>query len=631
MIVNMDDGWDDDFDVDDIVGSGDIPPNKSDILKKFENIKSGSALNGDFISEAMSACTNTVDVDGWDDDDLDLDIADNDTIHPIQVNLNVDKSNESQGRPTLSPTEDGFLRSLRDYMKSLPDVVASLRAVLEAEYNTYEHALHLQEYYESRPQLRDYTVATELPRMEYTVVTSSSSVLVEKQHVADFVLSQPNTILFRCANQSLLADVLAVLTGPDLFIRTQYLATAVASTCRFILHQANVRCDCTINLSLPGISGQRVDIAQLNLSIDFQPEIPSVHYCLKDVVMLVDDYEDAWLEGSAMFLASMSSHDDYFCESESYPTNADAFRDSLLLHLSKTHQIVQSSQTGLSSAWKQLDSVTSVTKKLDFVKRVGGGFIPSLPSADLVIAAGDNFGQDVSPVLQHSHRPGPALFPNDSSDHHRPAPILGGFILSGLTRLAKSVATSEAEQPGSEPLSSRIDCMPFDHFVATRSNTTPLTVHTVGKTANFDGHQVVANSGTTNSCSHSRFELDQHEKDENRNSDTGIEVDGWGDDDLSFEDELQHDENLPSSQVVSLLSRSIPPTPLNYPVDGSGVESLSIKTVKKTMFPTPLHSHADGYSAGFATLSSVPVSHETTADDVIPTRKRWMNPRMIGS
>ncbi len=141
----------------------------------------------------------------------------------------------------------------------------------------------------------------------------------------------------------------------------------------------------------------------------------------------------------------------------------------------------------------------------------------------------------------------------------------------------------------------------------------------------------MANSGTTNSCSRSRFEPDQQEKDENRISDTGIEVDGWGDDDLSFEDELQHDENLPSSQVVSLLSRSIPPTPLNYPYNGSGVESLSIKTVKTTIFPTPLHRHAGGYSAGVATLSPIPVSHETTADDVVPTRKRWMNPRMIGS
>lgn len=624
----MDDGWDDDFDVDDIDGSGDIPPNNSEISKKLEHDKSGSGLIDDLKSAAMSA--DRVDIDGWDDDDLDLDTADDDMVHPIQVNLNVKESTENHGRPSLSATEDSFLRSLRDYMKSLPDVVASLRAVLEAEYNTYEHALHLKEYYESRPQLRDYTVTTELPRMEYTVVTSSSSVLIEKQDVADFLMSQPNTILFRCANQSLLADILTVLTGPDLFIRTQYLATAVASTCRFIIRQAHVRCDCTINLSLPGMSGQRVDIAQLNLSIDFQPEIPSVHYCLKDVVMLVDDGEAAWLEGSAIFLASMSSHEDYFCEMESYPSNADAFRDSLLSHLSKTQQIVQCSQTGLSSAWKQLDSVTSVTKKLDFVKRVGGGFIPSLPSADLVIAAGD-IDQESLPVLQPSHRPEPAHLPDDLSDHHRPAPILGGFIMSGLTRLAKSVATSEAGEPGNEDLSSRVVYKPNDHFVATRPNTTPLIVHAVDKTVDYDGHQVASNSGTMNPCSLSRFEPDQQEEDDMRESDTGIEVDGWGDDDLSFEDELQPDENLSSAPVVSLSSRSSPPTPLNCHVPGSRLESVSIEAVKMAMSPTPLHEHPGGYSEGFATISPIPVSDAVAADDVIPTRKRWMNPRITGS
>ena len=222
------------------------------------------------------------------------------------------------------------------------------------------------------------------------MITSTNAVLIEKQDVADFLLSQPNTILSRSANQSLLADVITVLTGPDLVIRSQYLATAVASTCKFTLRQSQLHCDCTINLSLPGFSGQRVDIAHLDISIDFHPQNPSVHYLLKDVVTLVDFDDPAWLEGSAIFLASMASHDEYCPEFEPFPSNADAFRDSLLLHLSKTQQMVQSSQTGLSSAWQQLDSVTSVSKKLDFVKRVGGGLIPSLPSADLVAAAADS-------------------------------------------------------------------------------------------------------------------------------------------------------------------------------------------------------------------------------------------------
>ena len=128
----------------------------------------------------------------------------------------------------------------------------------------------------------------------------------------------------------------------------------------------------------------------------------------------------------------MSSHDEYFPEFESLPSNADAFRDSLLLHLSKTQQMVQSSQTGLSSAWKQLDSVTSVTKKLDFVKRVGGGLIPSLPSAYLVAAAAVNLGQESYSEPQQCAALDPAVF--STRRLITTAPILGGFIMSGLTR-----------------------------------------------------------------------------------------------------------------------------------------------------------------------------------------------------
>jgi hypothetical protein len=295
------------------------------------------------------------------------------------------------------------------------------------------------------PQLRDYTIETELPRMDYLIVGMDNTMLSEKEDVAFFIANQPNTILFRCANQSLLADVLTVLTGPDRFIRTQHLATAVASTCKFTIYSSHVRCDCRLNLSLPGISGERVDVAHLDFSIEIDPGIPIVNYQLGEIVVLVDSSETDQLMNAAIFLASMSPSDDFVHEFGSYPSNADTFRDSLLLQLSKTQQVVQSSQTGLSSAWKQLDSVANVTRKLDFVKRVGGGLLPSLPSIDLVSLKDEQIWEE-HPSIEKSHRSivdNPALI---SSDRSRPAPILGGFLMSGLTRLAKTVAIPEAEE-----------------------------------------------------------------------------------------------------------------------------------------------------------------------------------------
>lgn len=89
-------------------------------------------------------------------------------------------------------------------------------------------------------------------------------------------------------------------TGPDRFIQHhQYLATAVASKCHFSLHPALVECHCHLNLSLPSATGDRLDVARLEISIHFgQP--PSVTYRLHKVEMLLDDY--TCLRETAAFL-----------------------------------------------------------------------------------------------------------------------------------------------------------------------------------------------------------------------------------------------------------------------------------------------------------------------------------------
>ena len=602
----MDDGWgDDDFDVDDALGDDIALSNEEERTIKVPTKKLTPQINDE--SDV---------VDGWDDDDLDLDIPDDDA-----VDSSIERSRGTDRRRELSAIEQGIYCSLVDYIKSLPHIVSSLNAVFEAEYNTYDNALHLHEYYNTRPRLRDYTLETELPRMEYVVVGRDNTVLTEKQDVADFVANQPNTVLFRCANQSLLADVLTVLTGPDRFIRTQHFATAVATMCKFTLYSSQVHCDCRMKLSLPGISGQPIDVAHLDLSIDLQPEIPSVHYQLKEVVMLMGADEVAQLEDSAVFLAAMAMDDDsFFPEPASAPSNADAFRDSLLVQLSKTQQIVQASQTGLSSAWKQLDSVASVTKKLDFVKRVGGGMLPSL-AMDKVLEE-EAAGQSDSNT-QQPPRPGePSNRAPVSSDPHRPAPILGGFFMSGLTRLAKTVAMPDElptlEEPGPR----------FPNF--TREDDVKET------RIQSHGHNVAqgtidhpANIQRTNDISRSKFLQERRQdglEDNNEN-------DGWGDDDFSIGDEMfseedvPHKGHMPAPDFTRPSSDGRPPISLNSQVQSEANQEAPNPEVRKTPPPPPPIPEA----CKAPPPPPSPDFHYTIQDDIIPTRTRWINRRMLAS
>jgi hypothetical protein len=153
----------------------------------------------------------------------------------------------------------------------------------DVEYNTAAKAAELQTYYAHRLNLGQYTIDTEVPRLDYTVVyrchvVTSSSTTDQKYRVQQMFreamasstttatsTTTPTTatssgrhdpttaraLCIRCANQSLLADVLEVLTGRDRWIRPQLGMTAVAKTCHFYvdLDAAVVQVSATLELS----------------------------------------------------------------------------------------------------------------------------------------------------------------------------------------------------------------------------------------------------------------------------------------------------------------------------------------------------------------------------------------------
>merc|ERR1712157_245950 len=93
----------------------------------------------------------------------------------------------------------------------------------------------LRQYYLSRPQLFAYTMETELHRMDYTV-KEDVGIYTNVDDIRRRYEKKNDLLIWRAANQSLLADVIQCLTGHDNIIRPQCLATAVANKCHFIIN-----------------------------------------------------------------------------------------------------------------------------------------------------------------------------------------------------------------------------------------------------------------------------------------------------------------------------------------------------------------------------------------------------------
>ena len=129
----------------------------------------------------------------------------------------------------------------------------SLRESSQTKLNEYAslNFEKLYDYYKSKKELGRYTLKTEMTRMKYTITTKDNKILSTlpeiQQHYGDgvdddlfcfFALSDddPDSLLWRAANQSLLGDVLEVLSGGNSVIRPSLGASAVAEKVEFNLN-----------------------------------------------------------------------------------------------------------------------------------------------------------------------------------------------------------------------------------------------------------------------------------------------------------------------------------------------------------------------------------------------------------
>ena len=312
-------------------------------------------------------------------------------------------------------------------LQNVPALIQKLNDEFRNKTNTTKVAEELIQYYSSRPKLKSYTLQTELPRMQYTVYPDQhSSALTETTSIQARYLKEDSQVrkstatidrnshhedmIWCAANQSLLSDIIAVLTHmrPNPLIRMDLLITAMAQHCHFILffnkslpHHNTLHCTCELSLQIPNLHQTFVNIT---IDIDFSPFIIKIDQNALPFVCRVTDIHPFSFSPNEIHRMSetiaqdflLSEKNDYYPnndKSSKYsPGNQDhlfSLRDSYLISTAATqvvadtanaatHMAVDTSQ-GLKSAFHQMDTAVNIQSKFKFFQNVF-----SLPSAELL-------------------------------------------------------------------------------------------------------------------------------------------------------------------------------------------------------------------------------------------------------
>ncbi len=509
-------------------------------------------------------------------------------------------------------------QKLLEYMEELQDtsLTRAINDELDLKHNNNpEKALDLCRYYHERENLRAYTLDAEVPRMDYQIMISDALILTEAQEIQYHFLHHPvdnlaDDMLLRASNQSILADVFPIMTGPDKVIRMQFGANAVAEKCRLVLDMRGMRTlqvECEITISVPSGIGVRVqgsgaptstpnaklDLASLRLLVNFSPEpsAPFIKYQLVSIKPLLNIHKDADREkiriaSNAMDynevmeqIAMMKEHEMAMVQPE-FSANV---RDNFLNSLIATH--TQNTAEGFKSAWRDIDHVVNVSSKLNLLKKA----MPVLPSTDDILSA------EYEEEHEHEHTSGTLKFPRPrdtppitaapvpnsfqqqvlppppppnqamqressaSSSGGPPKPLIGGMLMSGITRLAKAAASHPEHQQSAIPTLYRKEIPPApvpvpppppppahpsetDGQSVTKSAVMATNVNAPAKDSSTRATVGGASTSTSRSFHLSSSAALNDAVDDDLNDDDDLSTGGWSDDgldaDLSEDGEL---------------------------------------------------------------------------------------------
>jgi len=277
-------------------------------------------------------------------------------------------------------------------------LVMSINDAFDHEFNANPMvADDMIEYYRSRPELKEFTLKSELPRMDYEVLvvdegTGKDIKLVSTDEIRSYFASLDEAnkddeeieTIIRAANQSLLADPLATLTGEGggkLVHSGSFHSTVIATVCSFTLdlrregeRRIKVECELAIcvpsglepdnNATIPSGNDEKdekvsatLELARVNLLIQFSPSPtstpsgPLVKYHLMDIKPTITDYE----EGSDNALSIQSAAAVLARDRHSYiqteKSNDESRPNVRSRFLSKVKQFSRNSSSTLSNSF----------------------------------------------------------------------------------------------------------------------------------------------------------------------------------------------------------------------------------------------------------------------------------------
>ncbi|KAL7533800.1 hypothetical protein ACHAWF_004624 [Thalassiosira exigua] len=211
-------------------------------------------------------------------------------------------------------------------------LVASINQALDLEFNANPNvADDMIEYYRKRPELKEFTLKSELPRMDYEILVvngGKDTKLTAVDEIRSYfaALSENDEemeIILRAANQSLLADPIAMMTGEGLgkLVHSgSFHSTVIATMCTFKLDlrregERRIKVLCELAVCVPsGVdtlatetsdaddkedkAGATLELARANLIIQFSPSPtstpsgPLVTYHLMDIKPTITDYKE---------------------------------------------------------------------------------------------------------------------------------------------------------------------------------------------------------------------------------------------------------------------------------------------------------------------------------------------------
>jgi hypothetical protein len=703
-------------DNDDIAFSSDAPPAPVNAPPRHpENTAATVSVDDSHVAPkppvAKTAASN--EDGGWDDDVDDLNFDDDwgDDDAGADREENCDDGDihngyvKQQTRASAAAAKSLQLRQeLEQYVSSLHHMLSSINAVLEYEHNTQAKAEELIDYYSNRPALAEYTRSKELPRMEYQVVLPyGQGVETDKKQILAMNLLTDESLVARASNQSLLADLLQVLTGRDMLVRPQYLSVCVAQHCKFTIHLEEydnvVDCQSKLYLSLPTETG-RLDVAEVLVSVVFAPDQGTIQYRVQKIDVLLDDI--GRLADVAQFITEMDVghvHDDIQSyenhhQNLNQDASADLFRDAFL---ENSQKVFTQSTEGLSQALQQMDSVINIKSKL----RTISNFIPD---TDVIAAAEQEAmalaearqremeqqrqhhhyhqaaGAPLQAVLHHQphnfprpHPPPPPPPPAHKyqqaptqqhggemvADQNRPKSLLGGFF----KKLANSVAlpdedpsmycpTTHHQSLSNNPLGDHSGAMPALY----RRDETPEKIHTSDWPSSLVHTQsvtgpIIEDNQTQNYQSsvqqHTKHQKEDenvfgtsHEETTNETTTMGLAAIG-----ASKQSEASTEPYAKRLIQPSAGSTAIAPDGWDEDMDDDVIDldmsiSASVSVAIPDVPPTEVSSPPEHFVE--TADESVVVVQETVSDrgpnlviemsynkedDIIETRKRWMNPR----